>query len=405
MTIPIRLLSIALTTLLSIIIMGRSELAVSASNKIKPQKATVDSSRWSRTFTTFTNYPATVIGTSDGGYLITGTRLEGPKTSNSFLWFLKTDRNGRKLWEKTVGARKNSSHSAWASNNRGYAAVETSDGYLATGIRDLSAQHGGSAWNELWVVKLAKNGSLLWEKAYGCRWGTSSSAGEGRSIIEPVDGGILVAGTGSIGGATEAWLLRLDKNGNRLWEKFLGSSDETVSVAKTPDGHFYAALTTPDNHAVIMRLDSSGTILWRHQINQYQRSSLGSISASGDGGVILAGSGDSYGLLVKFSPAGSLLWHKTFAKQNAKLMDVKETPDKGFMAVGGASSGTAHLLIIKTDGEGKVAYDQEITDRQMATGQSLAQSSDGGFAGIALDDRGTSIKLFRLKDTGTMVGW
>ncbi len=383
---------------------GMIDPAHAASKKLKEQKTDSASSTWSKTFTTFNNYRAALIATSDGGCLITGSKGESARDNGSSLWVMKTDSRGAKIWEKGFSPHKNSPH-------HGYAALETADGYLVTGTRNLTAQHDGSTWNELWVIKLAKNGATLWEKAYGCQWGANTSAGEGRSLLQTDDGGFMVGGFGSVGGATAAWLLRLDRNGTRQWEKFPGPADDTggsspVAVAKATEGHFYAAFTAPDEHAVVLKLDASGAVVWRRQVDQYQRSRVGSIRATSDGGVVLAGSGDEDGLLAKYDANGSIGWHKTFGKnqqgRSAGLFGVTETKDSGFIATGGISMGKAGLWILRTDSRGNVVWDKETADKRLATGYAVVQASDGGYIVCGRDDKGAAVWLLKLNAAGAM---
>jgi hypothetical protein len=127
----------------------------------RQQKSDHRPSTWSKTFTTFTNYPVFVIATSNGGSLVIGSKGENAKANGLSLWVMKTDHRGKKIWEKAFSPIKNS-------ENYGYAAIETSDGYLVTGRKDYSDhQHGGTPQVELWVLKLSKNGVLAWEKGYG----------------------------------------------------------------------------------------------------------------------------------------------------------------------------------------------------------------------------------------------
>lgn len=383
------------------------EMATAASKASRQQNSSNPAATWNKLYATFSNYPATLIATSDAGYLITGTKLKNARSANSSLWVIKTDRNGKMIWEKEFSPLKNSNQQLWGSSNHGYAAIETSDGYLVTGSKDLSSQHGGSAWNELWLIKVAKNGALLWEKGYGCQWGTNSAAGEGRAIQQTDDGGLIVSGFGSVEGAVTAWLLKLDRNGNRKWEKFLGAAENSggtapVCVAKATDGYIYTAFTTPASHVVIIKLDPSGTIVWRRQIDQYRRSSLGAVAATSDGGLILAGSGDDDGLLLKIDSSGTVVWHKTYGKNSAGLFSVTADRDNGFIAAGGVSAGKAHLWILQTDNQGVPTKDQEIKARDFSTGKSVTLTSDGGYAISASNDKGNAVWLIKLDASGTL---
>jgi hypothetical protein len=402
MIVIIRLLITTCTVLLLTMGTGFFDLAQTASKNLKQQKSVNSSATWSKTFTTFNNNRAVFIATSDGGYLMTGSKGESAKDNGSSMWVMKTDSRGGMIWEKRFSPHKNSP-------NYGYAVLETADGYLVTGTKNLSALHDWSAWNELWVIKLAKNGDTLWEKAYGCQWAANTSAGEGRAIIQTDEGGFIVSGFGSIAGVLTAWLIRLDRNGNRKWEKFLGPADNgggrsPVAAARVRDGNFFVAFTVPDEHAVLLKLDSSGNILWRRQVDQYQRSGAGSLVATVDGGVVFSGWGDHDGLLMKYEASGSLVWHKNFGKNQqgggGGLSAVMETRDNGFIATGGAGSGTAHLWLLRTDSRGNVVWDKEIADKGMVTGDAVAQASDGGYVVCVRDGKGAEVWLLKLDANG-----
>ncbi len=404
MIVLIRLLTATCIALLLTMGSGYFALADAASKKLKQQKSDNASATWTKTFTTFNNYRAAVIATSDGGYLMTGSKGENARDNGSSLWVMKTDSRAAKIWEKIFSPHKSSPH-------HGYAAVETPDGYLVTGTKNLSALHGWSAWNELWVIKLSKNGTTLWEKSYGCQWGANTSAGEGRSILRTDDGGFLVSGFGSVGGTVTAWLIRLDGNGNRQWEKFLGSADDggggfPVSVAKAAEGNFYASFTVPNAHAVVLKLDSSGTTVWRREVDHYQQSGAEALTATGDGGVIFAGVGDGDGLLAKYDASGSPGWHKTFGKnqqgRSAGLSAVTETKDNGFIATGGISMGKAILWILRTDSRGNVVWDKEMTDKRLSTGYAVVRAADGGYGVCGRDDKGVAVWLLKLDAAGTI---
>ena len=82
--------------------------------------------------------------------------------------------------------------------------------------------------------------TTVWSKAFG-------DIGEDRGIwVEQTsDGNFIAAGyTGSKGsGALDVWLVKLDINGEILWDKTFGGSfdDKARSVTQTKDGGFIIA--------------------------------------------------------------------------------------------------------------------------------------------------------------------
>jgi len=92
----------------------------------------------------------------------------------------------------------------------------------------------------LYVMKLDKNGYTIWEKAYG-----GSKNEEAYSVQQTKDGGYIVAGlTYSIGsGGKDVYIIKLNKNGNKAWEKTYGGidRDEALSIWQTCDGGYIIA--------------------------------------------------------------------------------------------------------------------------------------------------------------------
>src|SRR6056297_310125 len=62
---------------------------------------------------------------------------------------------GEIIWEKTFGGEE---------NDQGYCMIETDDGgYAITG----STESKGNGKQDLWVLKLDRDGELQWEKTFG----------------------------------------------------------------------------------------------------------------------------------------------------------------------------------------------------------------------------------------------
>jgi outer membrane receptor for monomeric catechols len=85
MTVMIRFLTTTCAVLLLAMGTGFPDLAYAASKGLKQQESDSLPSTWSKTFTTFSNYPAVVIATADGGYLMAGSKEESAKDTGSDL--------------------------------------------------------------------------------------------------------------------------------------------------------------------------------------------------------------------------------------------------------------------------------------------------------------------------------
>ena len=89
-------------------------------------------------------------------------------------------------------------------------------------------------------VKLSVAKTKVWQKTYG---GSDHDVAE--AIISTEDGGFIVAGwTKSFGnGKSDVYLIRIDKDGNKVWQKTYGGSNHDVAEAIIPteDGGFIVA--------------------------------------------------------------------------------------------------------------------------------------------------------------------
>jgi len=85
--------------------------------------------------------------------------------------------------------------------------------------------------------------NVEWDKKFG-----GNNWDHAHAILQTKDGGFAVAGTtfSKGAGSTDIWIIRLDTNGNWLWEKTFGGSngDSAYSMVQTTDGGFVVAGTT-----------------------------------------------------------------------------------------------------------------------------------------------------------------
>lgn len=241
--------------------------------------------------------------TDDGGYIVTGTHdgLTDPWSGD--MWLLKTDSKGDTMWTKT-----------WAAENptmtdAGNCVSQTSDGgYIIACYADFSSatydgivvmktdDKGDTVWayrdtiwfmecvaqttddayvatgfnnNDMFLIKLDSEGTLLWKKVYGDA--KQDYRDFGWCVQANPDGGGVVAGQYSYNYDLEvgdAWLLRFDSDGDTSWTRTYGSNpgfDEAYWVQPTSDGGYVLAGATETwssggSDLFIMKTDSQGLI-------------------------------------------------------------------------------------------------------------------------------------------------
>ena len=244
--------------------------------------------------------------TDDGGYIVTGTHdgLTDPWSGD--MWLLKTDSDGDTLWTKT-----------WAAENpimtdAGNCVSQTSDGgYIIACYADFSAatydgivvmktdDKGDTVWayrdtiwfmecvaqttddayvatgvnnNDMFLIKLDSEGTLLWKKVYGDA--KQDYRDFGWCVQRTPDGGCVVAGQyssywteySSEGG--DVWLLKFDSDGDTFWTRTYGEDaqiDEAYWVQPTSDGGYILTGSTETwasagSDLFLMKTDSEGLI-------------------------------------------------------------------------------------------------------------------------------------------------
>jgi hypothetical protein len=106
-----------------------------------------------------------------------------------------------------------------------------------------------------WVLKLDGNGNVVWQKIY--------SSGIGESIQQTSDGGYIVAGeTQYFADNYEAWVLKLDGSGNVQWQKTYDALgyQYPFSIQQTSDDGYIMAGEFAGYDAWVLKLDGNGNI-------------------------------------------------------------------------------------------------------------------------------------------------
>jgi hypothetical protein len=191
-----------------------------------------------------------ITNTNDGGYFISGfldvtasggqgndnagrpgKRFDFPKHGVGEFWGIKLDASANMEWRRYFGG---------SNNDRSYAVLQTDDGgFLMTGHSesddfDITNPRGSY---DFWVVRLNENGELLWEKNLG-----GSSVEFAYDLTTSNTSSYFIVGdtrsaNGDISnplGNADAWLVNLNDQGNIIWEKTYGGSNFDSAKAITP---------------------------------------------------------------------------------------------------------------------------------------------------------------------------
>lgn len=159
-------------------------------------------------------------------------------------------------------------------------------------------------------------------------------------------------GIESSGEDTNLFVIKIDGDGNLLWEKSYKNYgyDEGLQITHTSDNGSIICAGNTGNYNIystrILKIDHEGNTQWDKSFLWSNSSTFGlSIAQTPDGGYLFSG-GNGYspinGLLVKLDPEGVLIWKKEFKPDYLDyvwvLVDLKLTKDGGVIMIGHKSS-------------------------------------------------------------------
>lgn len=212
------------------------------------------------------DWPESVKKTSDGGYIVGGVSrsgISGDKTQDNWdtsqmtpdYWIVKIDKNGNKIWDKTYGGNWNEFYGK---------TVEIDNYYFVAGLTDspisgdrTSPKHGANYYQDCWVVKLDLNGNKIWDKIYG---GNAPEDGM-CNIIGTKDNNFIITCSSwsgisgeksqSSNGDQLPWVIKIDLDGTKIWDKTIllsqswnGYAEPTIGTIQTSDGCYVTGCFT-----------------------------------------------------------------------------------------------------------------------------------------------------------------
>ena len=345
--------------------------------------------QWSKTFGgTNDDRGNDIIQTNDGGYAVLGYSTSSDQdvsenAGSQDFWMIKLNANGSISWSKTFG---------YTGADFGTTLLQTADNsYLITGVLDVTASGGQGnsqrhAGGDIWAIKLSENGELQWSKYFG---GSFTDAPFG--VVETEDHNFIIAGSSDSGdvdisnnnGSYDFWVLKIASNGSLLWERSFGGSeiDEGRAITTTNDGNFIIVGDTRsadkdvsnNNGAAdvwIIKMNTDGNLIWEKTIGGTSFDVARSVSKTQDGGFIISGSsrsldnsftnqGQNDALLLKIDAEGNGVWKQTIGGAEIDFFyDSVQLNDASIIAVGETNSSNGDLtenkgfsdaLIIKTN--------------------------------------------------------
>jgi gliding motility-associated-like protein len=324
-----------------------------------------------------------VVQTADGGYMVLGetNSTDGGVIAGyggtKDIWLLKISPTGTLEWQKRYGG---------SGLDIGNHIETTPDGsYLiaassSSNDGDIRGNHSTGTYTDGVLIKINASGVLQWSRCYG---GTKN---EELFDIEVINGITFLAGfTNSIDGDIppnqknyDMWLLAIDGNGNKVFSKIYGGSQNDVAytMCRGADGSLtLAGYTTSTDGDVsgarggqdywIINVDQRGQLKWQKVLGgtdaEYAKTIItdkdssyivGGVSYSDDGDISNPlGEGDFW--VIKLSPSGTVTWKNNMGGSNTDhLRFMVRNPVKNeYYLAGDSESGDGDFNNAKGDAD------------------------------------------------------
>ncbi|MFT5822786.1 MAG: hypothetical protein ACI8ZM_004043 [Crocinitomix sp.] len=301
-------------------------------------------------------------------------------------------------WEKSIGgAGDDQLNSVLLTDDGGYLLAGSSNSNISGDKTDFC--RGGM---DYWVLKLDADRNIEWQETIG-----GNDDDHLQKVLIGLDGGYLLTGssksgisgektTDSIGG-NDYWIVKIDDEGNFLWDRTIGGSNSDVLVDAVQASTSGYVLLGGSNSNIsghktensygsrdgwVVKIDDLGAIEWQltvggddteflYSIEQTESEGyiIGAATKSGVSGnktAPLIGIGDYW--IIKLNEFGEILWDRGVgADGDSGLSSVFETNDGGFQISGtsgsyasGIKSEDSHGLsywIVKLDSEGDLEWE------------------------------------------------
>jgi hypothetical protein len=263
-------------------------------------------------------------------------------------------------------------------------------GYIAAGYTTSNS----NGFTDIYVLRFNSNGDTIWTKKYG-----STGVEQAFGIEATNDGNYVIVGYTTSwggGGAQDGYLIKIDIDGNRLWEKFYGGSgtDGLESVQETSDGglilcgYSNSAGTNGVKDVYLVKTDANGNESWSKKIGG-GADDWGNIARqTSDGGYIIIGGTYSYGAgnsdyyMLKTNSSGTVEWYKTYGGAGTDEGKYIRPTSSGFIITGDTDSrgaGMDDAWVIKTDLSGDSIWSKTYGGENKEASKMILKTNDGGY--------------------------
>jgi len=330
-----------------------------------------------------------IVMLENGDNAIVGT-CKSFNAQRSDICVIRITADGKTLWRKMLGGKK---------EDKGIAITRAKDGNLL--ILGSGKSFNDNADKDLYVAKLSLDGKLIWEKSFG---GNRDEYAGG--IAGMANGGVMVVGdteSFSKKGYKDIYIVLLDKNGNEISKRTIGGklNDEAKALTRTADGNFMMVgarevTRSGDSDFFLMKLDKNGKKMWARTLGQDDNDVLNAVAPTPDGGIIATGSTRSYYseqtdlAVMYFNKNAKLIWFKIYGfKYYDEGNAVTMTKDGNYLVAGKTNSmgkGDFDNYLLALNPKGKLIWSKVYGERNKDIAHGITRTSDGAVVIVGESD-------------------
>jgi hypothetical protein len=333
-----------------------------------------------------------MVALAGGDYLIAGT-TESHGAGSKDLLLIKVNRSGEIIWQRT--------HGRGNAESAGRAVATPDGGCVIVG----STSSFGAGYVDVYLLKINSVGDMVWERAIG-----HAERDDGNCIASDPSGGFMLGGKSwSFEGTNGGYLIRVDAEGEVIWEKGVHGMRNIKSIARAPNGDWIlVGDKTTGSGGNITRVRDDGAILWQKTVGDESFAILNAVVATDDGRFFTAGTSAAGGYGALIDGSGGMAWEVSHLEPSMISTAIVDT-DGGFIVTGGTHGGySPHMVtqFTKLGASGEIEWRSttSIEDSLQDSGRAVIPCSDGGYLVSgrtrAESDGDQDIFLMKMDDKG-----
>jgi len=312
---------------------------------------------WNATFSPENNSKFdAVASTADGGYVALGSALTEADGGREDMLLVKTDGQGNAVWTRRFTGMTAAS-----------VAQAADGGYIAGGynVSTTGTDENATYQSTSLLIKTNAAGEEEWRQVL---------PNEKISTVRPTaDGGYATVGwlwnpSGSENDTT-AIIAKTDGNGTPIWNKTFPGTAANAGIVTADGGYVIGGTKSPFTYdigdAFLIRLDADGNTLWH---KNYQVPVIFDLAETDEGGIVYSGN-YWYGLV---DAQGEEVWLRSIEGLAGYAVTLR--PSGGYM-VAGTDPRSGEAFALGTDADGAIQWNTTFS----AAGAYAADSAPGGY--------------------------